>query len=466
MPKSRDVDGVQQDYDSFDDDDDHEDEEIDEALLLDPEEELLVDHYHRAIIMPYSAREFQPQNPASKAVNYALKSKFQHPFENWTAVKGNQDAWNQFWNGFREKVTWHRRHRAAIKSIFNKKAAKRLSGLFSDARKKLDKDPNNPPKWLAGGSSSTLVSKWASPEYQAKCQRNKQTRDTEQAKSSCVHLGGSRSAATLRIQFIKKYERAPTFMEMNALMHKYADSDDWAGPRAEEVVVSICVRGRRFAAGSMSSFFQSDPYGIRDIADDSSHGSHRSTGRSRPSQETDEQYEERLRAAIREEVRQENQQDLEQQVQQLVQQQLRQYEASMAATRAEMFQGPYAPQPQYNNPPTFQVVQKEISMVIHGRKVTAVAEEYLATPTKTSTKTLWRIKFHSRTKVSNSPFQQSYPQGGQTGARRQRVMHPTLTINEGGQDTSRRRAPAPQGNDKRKGKQQVQPEEDDQLSDE
>jgi hypothetical protein len=57
MPKSRDVDGVQQDYDSFDDDDDHEDEEINEALLLDPEEELLVDRYHRAIIMPYSDRE-------------------------------------------------------------------------------------------------------------------------------------------------------------------------------------------------------------------------------------------------------------------------------------------------------------------------------------------------------------------------------------------------------------------------
>ncbi|GAU35994.1 hypothetical protein TSUD_211310 [Trifolium subterraneum] len=411
MPKSRDVDGVQQDYDSFDDDDDHEDEEINEALLLDPEEELLVDRYHRAIIMPYSAKEFQPQNPASKTVNYALKSKFQHPFENWTAVKGNQDAWNQFWNGFREKVTWHRRHMAAIKSIFNKKAAKHLSGLLSDARKKIDKDPNNLPKWLASGSFYTLVSKWASPEYQVKCQRNKQNRDTEQAKSSCVHLGGSRSAATLRIQFIKKYGRAPTFMEMNALMHKYADSDDWAGPRAEEVARLTAIyteeydagqralpphlrdddeirrriisaqfvqyaggmrRDRRFAVGSTSSFFQSDPYGIRDIADDSSHGSHRSTGRSRPSQETDEQYEERLRAAIREElreeVRQENQQDLEQQVQQqvqqLVQQQLRQYEASMAATRAAMFQGPYAPQPQYNNPPTFQVVHKEISMVV------------------------------------------------------------------------------------------------------
>ncbi|GAU32291.1 hypothetical protein TSUD_63080 [Trifolium subterraneum] len=303
MPKSRDVNEVQEDYDSFDDDDDHEDEEIDEALLLDPEEELLVDRYHRAIIMPYSAREFQPQNPASKAINYALKSKFQHPYENWTAVKENKDGWNQFWNGFREKVTWHRRHRAAIKSIFNKKAAKRLSGLLSDARKMIEKDPSNLPKWLAGGSSSTLVSKWASPEYQAKCQRNKQNRDTEQAKSSCVHLGGSRSAATLRIQFIKKYGRAPTFMEMNALMHKYADSDDWAGPRAEEVARLTAIYTEEYDAGQRSLPPHFDPYGIRDIADDSSYGSHRSTGRSQPSQETDEEYEERLRAVIREDLR-------------------------------------------------------------------------------------------------------------------------------------------------------------------
>ncbi|GAU10732.1 hypothetical protein TSUD_424750, partial [Trifolium subterraneum] len=178
---------------------------------------------------------FQPQNPASKAINHAIKSKFQHPYENWTEVKADEAGWNQFWNGFREKVTWHRRHRAAIKSIFNKKAAKRLSGLLSDARKKIEKDPRNPPKWLVGGSSSTLVTKWGSPEYKEKCQRNKANRDTEQAKSSCIHTGGSRSAATLRIQFIKKYGSAPTFMEMNALMHKYADSGEWAGPRAEEV---------------------------------------------------------------------------------------------------------------------------------------------------------------------------------------------------------------------------------------
>ncbi|MCI56979.1 hypothetical protein A2U01_0078230 [Trifolium medium] len=36
MPKFRNVDGVEEAYNSYDDDDDHEDEEIDESLLLYP----------------------------------------------------------------------------------------------------------------------------------------------------------------------------------------------------------------------------------------------------------------------------------------------------------------------------------------------------------------------------------------------------------------------------------------------
>ncbi|MCI79537.1 hypothetical protein A2U01_0100808, partial [Trifolium medium] len=43
MQKSRNVDGVEVEYDSYDDDADHKDEEIDKSLLLAPEEELLVD---------------------------------------------------------------------------------------------------------------------------------------------------------------------------------------------------------------------------------------------------------------------------------------------------------------------------------------------------------------------------------------------------------------------------------------
>jgi hypothetical protein len=55
MPKSKTVDGVEVNYDSYDDD--HEDEEIDDSLLLDPEEFLLVDRHDRAIIIPYTKFE-------------------------------------------------------------------------------------------------------------------------------------------------------------------------------------------------------------------------------------------------------------------------------------------------------------------------------------------------------------------------------------------------------------------------
>jgi hypothetical protein len=57
MPKSKTVDGVEVNYDSYDDDDDHEDEEINDSLLLDPEEFLLVDRHDRAIITPYTKIE-------------------------------------------------------------------------------------------------------------------------------------------------------------------------------------------------------------------------------------------------------------------------------------------------------------------------------------------------------------------------------------------------------------------------
>jgi hypothetical protein len=81
-------------------------------------------------------------------------------------------------------------------------------------------------------------------------------------------------------------------------------------------------RGRTFATGSTSSFYQRAPGGIRDIGD-TSYSSHMSQGRSRVPQETPTEQEARLRAEIREEVRnevlEEREQALEQQVEQLFQ---------------------------------------------------------------------------------------------------------------------------------------------------
>ncbi|WJX32938.1 hypothetical protein P8452_21206 [Trifolium repens] len=79
-------------------------------------------------------------------------------------------------------------------------------------------------------------------------------------------------------------------------------------------------RGRTFATGSTSSFYQRAPGGIRDIGD-TSYSSHMSQGRSRVPQETPTEQEAQLRAEIREEVRnevlEEREQALEQQVEQL-----------------------------------------------------------------------------------------------------------------------------------------------------
>ncbi|KAK2386181.1 hypothetical protein QL285_060101 [Trifolium repens] len=67
-------------------------------------------------------------------------------------------------------------------------------------------------------------------------------------------------------------------------------------------------RGRKFAAGSTSSLYQSDPNGIRDV----SCTSYSSTGRSQPQRdETDEEFEARIRASMREELREEVCKELE-----------------------------------------------------------------------------------------------------------------------------------------------------------
>jgi ribosomal protein S9 len=57
-----------------------------------------------------------------------------------------------------------------------------------------------------------------------------------------VHGGGSTSAATARIRFIREHGRAPTIMEMNDLMHRYNDGT-WIkdGLKAQEVAVSIYI---------------------------------------------------------------------------------------------------------------------------------------------------------------------------------------------------------------------------------
>ncbi|XP_045810735.1 uncharacterized protein LOC123905144 [Trifolium pratense] len=312
MPKSRTVDGVEEEYDSYDDDDDHEDEEIADIALLAPQNELLVDRYGRPIIMPYTATDLQPQNAATKAINNALKSKFQAPYLNWTEVRADERGYQQFWNGFRSQVTWLNHHTAAIEAIFNKKATKRLSTLLFEARKKIKKDPSKPPLWLASNSYHMLCLRWEEEEYKAKCIKNKANRNTDEANRACVHSGGSKSAGTLRLEFIQQFGRPPTFMEMNDMMHKYADSGEWTGARAQEVSrltqiwaeeynasqlrlpphrrdneevrrnkMSLAfvknaggaTRGRKFAAGCTSSLYASDPTGLRDVTYTSSSSS-------------------------------------------------------------------------------------------------------------------------------------------------------------------------------------------------
>ncbi|CAJ2634170.1 unnamed protein product [Trifolium pratense] len=110
-----------------------------------------------------------------------------------------------------------------------------MSTLLSEARKKVAKDPSKPPLWLAGNSYPLLRLRWEEEDYKAKCQKNKNNRNTDEANRACVHSGGSKSAATLRLEFIQRFGRPPTFLEMNEMMHKYADSGEWTGTRAEDV---------------------------------------------------------------------------------------------------------------------------------------------------------------------------------------------------------------------------------------
>ncbi|KAK2428690.1 hypothetical protein QL285_027191 [Trifolium repens] len=298
MPKSKTVDGVEVNYDSYDDDD-HEDEEIDESLLLDPEGFLLVDRHDRAIIIPYTKIKFQPQNPATKAINDAIQSKYQCPYKNWSEVKADKAGWNQFWNGFREKVTWHKDKTEEVKEVFNKKAARRLSSLLHDVRKKIEKNPSKePPLWIGGNSVTNLKEEWAKPEYQEICAKVKQNRNSDQEEYDAEH-----NSLPVHVQ------DSPAIRQMK-ISHAFVK---YVGGKH---------RGRTFATGSTSSFYQRAPGDIRDIGD-TSYSSHMSQGRSRAPQETPTEQEARLRAEIREEVRnevlEEREQALEQQVEQLFQ---------------------------------------------------------------------------------------------------------------------------------------------------
>ncbi|CAJ2652408.1 unnamed protein product [Trifolium pratense] len=157
-------------------------------------------------------------------------------------------------------------------------------------------------------------------------------------------------------------------MEMNEMMHKYANSGEWTGTRAQDVsrLTQIFVeeynanqerlpplrrdndeirrnkislafvknaggmnRGRKFAVGSTFSLYESDPSGLRDV----SYTSSMSTGRSRLAQreETDDEYLARMRATIREEVRRELEATIEERVEQRVVLRFQEYIAQMRA---------------------------------------------------------------------------------------------------------------------------------------
>ncbi|CAJ2648413.1 unnamed protein product [Trifolium pratense] len=328
-------------------------------------------------IIPRLQRLYASMQTASKMTwhreNYErrkMSGELRHPSDGM-AWKYFDQVYPEFASEPRNsQVTWLNHHTAAIEAIFNKKATKRLSTLLFEARKKIKKDPSKPPLWLAGNSYAMLCLRWEEEEYKAKCIKNKANRNTDEANRACVHSGGSKSAGTLRLEFIQQFGRPPTFMEMNDMMHKYADSGEWTGARAQEVSrltqiwaeeynasqlrlpphrrdneevrrnkMSLAfvknaggaTRGRKFAAGCTSSLYASDPTGLRDVTYTSSSSS--STGRSRPAQrqETYDEYEARMRATYREEFRDEYEATFNERVDQRVQHLLQEFFAQQRA---------------------------------------------------------------------------------------------------------------------------------------
>ncbi|CAJ2628397.1 unnamed protein product [Trifolium pratense] len=186
------------------------------------------------------------------------------------AVRADERGYQQFWNDLRSQVTWLNHHTATIEAIFNKKATKRLSTLLFEARKKVKNDPSKPPLWLAGNSYPLLCLRWEEEEYKAKCQKNKNNRNTDEANRACVHSGESGEWTGARAQEVSRLTQIWA-EEYNANQQRLPphrrDNDEVRRNKMSLAFVKNAGganRGRKFAAGCTSSLYESDPTGLRD----------------------------------------------------------------------------------------------------------------------------------------------------------------------------------------------------------
>ncbi|KAK7260125.1 hypothetical protein RIF29_25906 [Crotalaria pallida] len=120
-------------------------------------------------IMP-TAKGFFPPKEASKNITNTLKDVFRHPVTSYHQID-EEIRNNVFFERFRTLVKWDPAPEEQVKVLFHCKASKRLSDIFSQARKQ-----NKRPSRIGPELWETLLALFDNPEEKNKREKAKENR--------------------------------------------------------------------------------------------------------------------------------------------------------------------------------------------------------------------------------------------------------------------------------------------------
>nr|GMD57564.1 putative transposase En/Spm [Ipomoea batatas] len=136
-------------------------------------------------ITPAVKDGFEPHG-ANRAVIECIKKYYKKPIISYKeAPLEVREVW---FNEFKKKYRWSPEHDAAIRRNFDVKASERLSNALYDVRAN-----KSCPYWITPEVYKGLCELWNKPNYIAKCEKNKRSRNSSQGDDgpSSLHTCGS-----------------------------------------------------------------------------------------------------------------------------------------------------------------------------------------------------------------------------------------------------------------------------------
>ncbi|WJX71950.1 hypothetical protein P8452_55885 [Trifolium repens] len=223
---------IERDHRHQEDDQEHEErnQEVDEEDEIeedDEEDNHDKDTCGKVIIRPM-CNGFTPADVAAAAIRRVIEKTFP---DNITCYSEVKDKARELWfKNFGKFVSWEPHHEHVIKANFHRNCGKRLTDIFTKARKKDKK-----PEWMNEEGWKYLTDRWKEDEFKTRSERNKTNRAS--SKGGALHTTGRKVHHDIALDMNDMLGRPVHPDELFMATHKKRNGE-WVDRRSEKTHVS------------------------------------------------------------------------------------------------------------------------------------------------------------------------------------------------------------------------------------